>query len=563
MRRAVAVVLAFLAAAPCRAATVPEDLLLLVPSDPGLCLIVRDFSGHVDRLSASPFADRLRKSPLTSAALTDAGKKFEELDKQLQAYLQTSIREVRDDIFGDGFVFAFWPGKSPAEERGLFLLRSRKPELLAAVLKRLNEAESKSGNITNVEARRYGGVDYWQRVEKNGDTNYVLARNGLLAVTQDEATLKRVIDVLANRPLASRIWQQIGGLGITDSLAVLWLNPRAFDAAMEEKVRTSPASETAFHQAILTLWKQLTTVAFALRIDTDLELSLHVRGQAGWTAGKGRVPSGSAAELWKHFPENSVLAVAGQVDFSGLAEAIGTAASSDAKAKAQMVMTAVGQAVSARDFIKDVLPNLGPNWGFYVAAPPDERKGWFPDMAFALQVRGKAGERPLEQAIFDAVRTAGGLVVFTHAQEGMELKTEQQEKINVISLANAKQFPTGCQPAFAVKAGYLVVASSPSAIWRFGDGATQSEKSSEQPTPFLARFSFAQAAAYLRNQERRSSLVAVLAHAHQQPAAEMDQQIGHLISVLEFFRQAEWRAQSSPDRVVVKMRIGFADPLRK
>src|SRR5262249_36801952 len=153
--------------------------------------------------------DRLRNSPLTRAGLSEAAKKYEELDKQLQAYLQTSIREVRDDIFGDGFVFAFWPGKLPTEERGLFLLQARKPELLASLLKRLNELESKSGNMSAVETRQYGGMDYWRRVEKKGDVNFVLARNGLLAVSQDEATVKRVIDLLANRPSASPIRQQI------------------------------------------------------------------------------------------------------------------------------------------------------------------------------------------------------------------------------------------------------------------------------------------------------------------------------------------------------------------
>ena len=563
MYRVVAVVLALFAAAPCRAAAVPEDLLTLVPSDPGICLIVRDVSGHMDRLWGSPFADKLRNSPNTKLALAEAGKKYEELDKQLQGYLQTSIREIRDGIFGDGFVFAFWPGKNPADERGLFLVQARKPELLSTLVKRLNELESKSGNMAAVETRQYGGMDYWRRVEKKGDINFVLVRNGLVAVSQDEATLKRVIDLLGNRPSASPVWQQVGELGIADALAVLWLNPRVFDPGMQEKVKSAPASEAAFHQVLLGIWKEITTVAFALRLDADLEFSVHIRGQAGWTAGKYGTALGSVAGLWQRFPENSVLAVAGLVDFSGIAEAISMAMPSDAKVKAQVLMGAVGQAMSVQDFVHDVLPNLGPNWGFFVAAPPPDRKGWFPDFVIALQVRGKAGERPLEQAIFDAVRTAGGLIVFTHAQDGMELKTEQQEKVKVISIANTKQFPPGCQPAFAVKAGCLIAASSPAAVRRFGDGEIRTEKPSGNSMAFQARFSFGQAVAYLRDKERRSSLVATLGQAHQQSPAEVDQQIEHLLSVLEFFRQAEMQVQNSADRVVLSMRLAFAEPLRK
>src|SRR5262249_9963845 len=149
-----------------------------------------------------------------------------------------SIREVRDGIFGDGFVFAFWPGKNPTDERGLFLVQARKPELLGALVKRLNELETKSGNMAAVDTRQHGGVHYWRRVEKKGDINYVLVRNGLVAVSQDEATLKSVIDLLGKRPSASPVWQQVGELGIADALAVLWLNPRVFDAGMQEKVKS-------------------------------------------------------------------------------------------------------------------------------------------------------------------------------------------------------------------------------------------------------------------------------------------------------------------------------------
>ncbi len=572
MIRTIAALLAFVVALPCLSAA-PSDgktsaaaepaaeLLTLVPPDPGICLIVRDVNGHIERLADSPFLGRLSSSPLGKMILDGAGKKYEELDKQLGAHFQTSLRELRQRVFGDGFVFAYWPGNDGAAERGLFLLRAPKPELLDDLFNKLNELEKNSGNVT-MENRQYKGMGYWRRVEKRGQTSYLLVHSGLLAVSQDERTIQQVMDLRPKQRASSAIWGQVSELGARDALAIFWLNPRSLDRAMQEKAKAAPPAEAGLQQAVLDHWRQITAVVLTLRVDADLEVNLHLRGQwpSAAKTSDGANP-GSLEDLLSRFPERAIFAVAGQVDFTGLAAFVEAAVPASEKQKVQSSIATASQAFLGRDLLKEVLPNLGPNCGFCLAAPAADQKGWFPSFVFALQVRA-----PLDQALFSAVRAVAGMVVLAHTSEGLgtQLKPEQQDKVAVLSLVNPKVFPPGCQPAFASKSGYLLVAGSPETIRRFrSENGKSTGDGPGRRLVFLARFSFAEAVAYLRDPDRRAGMFAALAQGHQQPISEVEQQIDQLTAVMELCKEANLRVQRLPDQAIIKLQVTFAQPLRK
>jgi hypothetical protein len=524
---------------------------------------VRDIRGHAARLKGSPFFEHLRSAPISKAVVEAATLKWDETDKHLQEYLQTNIAEIRDDLLGDGFVFAFWPGKEQREERGLFLARARKPELLTKIAERLTELETKSGNVTAVEKRQHKGIDYVRRSEKRGETNFVLVRAGLVAFSPDETTLQAVIDRLPNPSAESPIWRQIRDFGLTDVLAVLWLNPRAFDDAIQAKTDGAPAAEVAFQRTFLAQWKRTTAAAFAVRLDKDLTVSVHVRGEVG-AAGADR--DGALSALWSRFPEQPIVAVAGLADFSALGAMLSAAAPPEAKDKSQAGLNFI-QGVLSRDLQKEVLPNLGPRWGFYVAAPAGKRTDWFPDIAFALELRSPPSERPLDQAFLDTVRTLAGVVVLTHAgtDHPTKLKQEQQDKATVLSLVNDKLFPPGFQPAFTVKHSYLLVASGPEAIRRFGEAGKSTPAMSAESSSFEMRLSFLEAVKYLGDKDRRAKLVTAIAQAHGQTEAEVAQQIEQFTSVLELVQLGTVSISGRPGQMdlTMRLRLRFAKPLQR
>ena len=53
-----------------------------------------------------------------------------------------------------------------------------------------------------------------------------------------------------------------------------------------------------------------------------------------------------------------------------------------------------------KDLIKDVLPNLGPDWGLCVTAPPAKDKTWFPQVTLAMAVAPGPGTAPVDEALF-------------------------------------------------------------------------------------------------------------------------------------------------------------------
>jgi hypothetical protein len=402
----------------------------------------------------------------------------------------------------------------------------------------------------------------------------LLLRSGLLAVSHDESTIQEVIDLLRKRsatptephagePSQAALQRQVRDWATPDVLAVLWLNPRAFDAEMQQKAGEAPASQAALQQALINYWRQISAVALTLHVDTGLEIRLHIRRKRGSGI---KNQSGGLADLWFRFPEHAILSVAGRTDFAGLAAFIEAATPSEVRPQLKSSAATASQAFLGRDIVTDVLPSLGPNWGFCLAAPPTDRKGWFPELLFALQVRGKPGERPLEQAIFDAMRAGAGMVVLAHTAEGLgtQLKTEQHDKVALLSLLNPKIFPIGCQPAFAAKDGYTLWAANPDTIRRFPENA-ENGRADSGPSPdevLRARFSFTEAVRFLRNEERRPSLVAALAQANQQPQADVEQQINKLVSVLELFQEAQLTVTDTSEEVLASIKLTFSQPLR-
>lgn len=549
----------------CVANPATDELLRLVPGDAGFCVVIQDLRKHSQQLEESPFMAGFRDSPLGKALQESPDiRKLRDFNAILDTYLETDLKQIRNDILGDAVVLAYWPALSgePANERGLFLAKARDPALLAKLADRLNKLQKDSGDLTSLDRHEHKGVTYHRRAEKGGKVNYYFIRGPLLALSTHEPTLQRVIETLSGPPSTGPVAEQLQLLGTKDALAVLWLNPRAFDAELQKKAKDAKEPEATFLRTFQKYWKALDGVAFALRLDKEAEVSLAIRmkmDQLPKAAQRFLAEASKPSGLWDKFPEETIFAFAGRFDVEAFTEMVRDFVPPAAWQKMTEDTNRGSEALLGRKWDKDVVPHLGPDWGYFVATPGKDEAGWFPHIVFALQVRSKPGEKPLDETLFGALRTMAGFATL-QGDAGITLSNDVQGTVHVVSLKSAK-FPPGLQPAFAAKASHLVFASHPAAIARFAERPV-SKPATESSTP-LARLSLKEARAYLNHPQRRERVVKFIAEQHRISEKEAADRLDGLDALLTLFDRVDLTQQTAPGQATLTLRLQPAKPFRK
>src|SRR5262249_28870399 len=122
-----------------------------------------------------------------------------------------------------------------------------------------------------------------------------------------------------------------------------------------------------------------------------------------------------------------------------------------------------------------------------------------------------------------------------------------------------EHFPPGLQPAFALKDGCLVLASSPDVVLGFGTapGATANRADSQVP---LLRLSVREITRYLK--ERQDVLVAYISKKKQLPNEMVAQGLTSLLAGLELLDAIEISQRSDPGRVILSLRVRPTQPLK-
>src|SRR5439155_3645584 len=104
---------------------------------------------------------------------------------------------------------------------------------------------------------------------------------------------------------------QLRLLGVERALASVWVNPRAFNAALEAKLAKAAGAEAAFLKTFAACWKALEGIALTCTLTTDFELGLTVRAKVDAVPGAVRrfFDEGAVrSEVWSRFPDNALLA---------------------------------------------------------------------------------------------------------------------------------------------------------------------------------------------------------------------------------------------------------------
>ena len=545
--------------APAASAQTPatQELLALVPKEFGFCAVLNDLRGAWQRVEEAPWFKALKASPLGQGVLSAPEfRDLANLERDLKQHLDLDWATLRDDLLGSAAVFAYRPPQpGQPEEYGLFLLKARRSDVLTRLIDRLNELQKQSGELKALEERAHGGATYYRRVhDKN--THYYLQRGPILVLSGKEDVIKAVIDLKGE---AAPVSSALRRAGAENCVAALWLNPRLFDAELETKAEKKLAAEGKLLGGLLTYWKALDGIVVAVDVQEHLEarLSLLVRsGDLPAAARKWFERPPQASKLWRHFPKDSILAIAGRADFSELFQGLSELApAKDRKALVDAAQKTVGAALGLDPF-KEGLPNIGPDWGLCVL--PSNEKQLFPQGLFALAVKPLPERAPTDQAIYRALQFGMTLAILHHNSKHeddrqIRMGTVMQGSVEIKYLEGDKVFPPGFRPALALKDGYLVVATAPEAIPAF---VQHPDDHAPTDGALFVRFSPIQFAKLIRH--RRDELAALADRPGGAGGAAAAKNLDNLAQVLELFEQATLSQRVREDELAWILRVEMA-----
>ncbi|HMF11174.1 MAG TPA: DUF3352 domain-containing protein, partial [Gemmataceae bacterium] len=514
-----------------------------------------------------PFIQQFHKSPMGALLHNDPDwQKLNAGREQAEALLGLDWTKLRDDILGDAVVFAYRPGKAdqPNTDQALILLRARDPQALAKLVERINALQKAGGEVKAVEAREHNGLSYFQRVDAKAAPFYALL-GPVLAVSSDEAFLREALGLrsrgAAGEPVLAQRLRQL--LGAEKRVASFWINPRAFDAAVTAKAEQVQDAQKAVLANFLSYWKAVDGAAVGVGLQEDFTLTLAVRARTERLSPAARrffAEAAKPSDLWRRFPANAMFAFAGRFDASAIEEMLGEFLTPQTRRALHDGLDRFVGAALDKNVVKDVLPCIGPDFGFCVTPPDDDAKSWLPNAVLALRVR--PGDKPpyVDQSLFAALTGLAQAAVIDHNgkhAQRMTFKTQLQDRVEVKYLAGAAHLPAGLEPAFALKDGYLVVASSPEAIRRF-EATAAPPPAGEAP---LLRISLKEVRRYV--EARRPELAAALAEHGKTASKDVEKQLDELLLGLRAFDRLEISQRSADGQAALTLRVRMALPLKK
>lgn len=540
-----------------------DDLLRLIPDDAGFCVLVQDLRGTIERLQTSPFAARLAESPMGKAfRASPEARQLAAINEQLTTQLGVSAQELRDDIFGDAVALAYTPGPvdKPEQEKGLLLVHARKPERLAALLNRLNETQQQSGELKLVETRETADGSFTIRRKPTGDEYYAIS-GSILILSNTESRLIEALKLSRQTPAKEENlsqFQQLEKLGVGNSVLTFWINPRAFDAAVDQAVKGAAPADASGMKTFAACWAALDGAAIAVRFDDAAAVSLAVRGRSdALPAGVRRFLDNQRrpALVWSAFPDSALLKVAARVPWEPVGEPPPTK-STIREAFDRGIGTVLG-----REMLPELLRFLGPDWGVCVERPDASSPGALPSLTAAIRLRDRSAT--VRQRVLSGLDFLVRLAVWTNNTQNVDkwkFGTTPQGDVSVYYIDGGKSLPVGVQPAFAWKGGYVVLASSPDAIRRFQPPVDADPQSTTEELP-LARLAFVNWAAYLR--AYREPLADYVASTHKLDRAEVRQRLDRLLESLELFDTLDVTQRIANGRATLTARLRTSEPLRK
>jgi hypothetical protein len=563
-----ALLTALLTIASAQAVAPRDEVLRFVPNDIGFCVMVQNLRETGKAFTESPFAKQLRETDGKGAAINPAlQQQFGALDAQIKNEFGIGLEQLRDDILGDVVVFAYRPGPvdKPEQAQTLMLIRARNDKTLKDLVDRFNAKQKKSDELKELEEVRYKGVVYIRRVEKR-ETNHYFLRGPVLVFAREEEMIQRAIDADLAAPAntESILGSLFRQLGADKALLAVWIKPRAFDADLTAKLGTAtkngdPSADVL--RAFLVYWHALDGLCMSLTLDRDVTLAVGIRGRTESLPEPARkffAELSRPSALWQQCPSEPLLAVSGRFDAAAIVGILdGFLTRTERDALRTDLNRLFVKATGKSDVVREILPYLGPEWALFVAVPADIKQ-MVPNGFFAVRVATGDPKAPVDKALLSQLEFLAKLVCVQHSKPDKEIKlnTERTDTLVIYYLEGAA-LTAAVRPGFALKEGFIIVASSPETIRNFV--GPRPEKT-EGPAPLL-RVSFKAWRSYLK--DRHDAFVQLYSERFQLAAEDAASHLDRLLTVLEFLDRMEVRHKAGNGQAIISLTIKTVSPLRK
>jgi hypothetical protein len=542
------------AAAP---ASPRDDLLRLVPDDYTFCLVAQNLRSESKGDGQSSFLKGLNESPIVQGiAQSPEAKKFQAAFETILKELGVTPEQLWNDILGDAVVFAYrkGPAGKPAEEDGLLLVHARDADLLARLVDRINELQTKGGELKGVEPVTAGDEKYFRRqkaMEKE-PADYYAVRGHQLIFSGSESLLRETLRKLSRRePAEPAVARRMKQLGVNEAPISFLISPRAFDAELAETMKTGKPAEQAFVRQFATYWKAVDGLAVFLNFSPAIELglALNVRKQdLPPAAARFFTEAGKRSPLWDRVPEDALFAAVGRFHVESMIETFAAFLSEDDRKQVVEGFNKLSRAFMKPGDLGPLARGFGPDVGFWVTKPDPADKTWCPQAMLAVKIaNGPEGARAEKMALkgLDFLARLAGL-----SDNDVEVFEEEQGDVAITGLSSASLFPPGFRPCFTSKGGYVLVAGSPATIGRFDPPRSAATVAPEVP---IVRISVAGWREYLKT--HRGGLTEYLGRMKNVDAASLNAQIDALLPLLEGVERLELVQRTGPDRVSLVLRI--------
>jgi hypothetical protein len=525
-----------------------EDVLRLVPDDYTFCVVAQNLRDTAAAAKESRPLERLANTPLLKMLRDSAeARKAAETAELVLRELGVSPVQLREDILGDVAVFAYrkGPPDKPEQEDGLFLVHARDPKLLAQLVERINEMQTKGGEIKGVEP----ADGYSRRLAPDGSVRDFFALDGSLLVYSTKEGLLRT--TLAKRKAAETgepaAAKRMIALGAADAPLVCLVNPRSFDADLAHGEKEAGGSEKAFVEQFRGFWSAVDGLALVVRIVPHIEvgLALNVRtADLSPAAARFFAEAQKLSPLWSKIPDDALFAAVGRVHAESLVALISTVLTGQDRVKVVGAITDAARPFLESDDLSPLVRGLGPDVGLWLTAPESSDRTWVPRATLAVKVAPTPEGKAAEAAALKGLDFLARLAALGNREVGV------RSADGVTYLTSDSIFPPGFKPAFAAKGGYLVLAGSPEGIARFTPPAGEATTAEEVP---LVRVSVRAWKDYLKT--HGPAIAAYAADKKGNDAAALAGQLEAIGPLLEGFDKVELVQRSAPGRATLLLRL--------
>lgn len=478
-------ILLWLLGASAGIAGAPEtSLLRLVGTDAGLCVEVVGLRERWPEFVDSELVRRVRRSAFYEQWLSSPDyQKLRKAQRRLEALVERPAGRFLRDLFGESVVLAIYPaGGHPA--RGVLLLKASDEQTVRHALEAWSRAEpAETVSLT------FAGEAYFQRTrqpqgEREGETQFYWTSGSLLALSDNEGMIRRVIELAVSMADTDRLSESaeysraVGSLS-PDCAVKVWFNPRAWDDAF--RVGNDPS-----RVLLAAIWRRCESIVAGARLQSGVvfEVVAHYDGSdlpPHWS--RFVEAAGGRPRYLHRVPQTALVAFVGRPGLAALGDWISVQFDGRQGNATRQVSRGL---LGGLDPFTDVIPELGPDWCAYLV--PDESAaaeeipvGGVMALSLVPEGRDSASER-LRSALDAAVHQALGIVAAIHNAGGperaaiVESEARPQETVRWIEEIGP------WQPAGVVGPDALVVGSSPEAATEF------LELDSQQSLPSVSGF---------------------------------------------------------------------------